>query len=333
MLDADQERAQADRRLLHGRPGLPQPHPARRSTAPRSPTPRSTRSATSRRACRRSTRSARSTATTTINADTKVFGVIGDPVGHSLSPLIHNPAFRQAGHQRRLPAVPRAARRRCRTSCRPSTSPGAGLQRDHPAQGGGRRRWPTVKDPTVERTQAANTLVRARRRLRRVQHRLQAVHRHAARLLPTFAPSTPSARDVPTRRPTAPVGPGQPAPTGAVTSSAAAGRAGGSSISGRGWRCAGGRRRGPGGGPRPAPRGGAGDHRQPHRRAGAALAEEVGCRHVDWNARHSVLCDLVINCTSVGMHPNVDEIAAAPQLPQAGAGRSSTRSTRRSRRC
>src|SRR5262249_39963682 len=31
------------------------------------------------------------------NADTKVFGVLGDPVGHSLSPLVHNTAFRHAG--------------------------------------------------------------------------------------------------------------------------------------------------------------------------------------------------------------------------------------------
>src|SRR5204862_3365359 len=37
------------------------------------------------------------------------------------------------------------------------------------------------------------------------------------------------------------------------------------------------------------------------------LAEEADCRAVDWNARHTVLCDLLINCTSVGMHPNIDE--------------------------
>jgi 3-dehydroquinate dehydratase/shikimate dehydrogenase len=37
------------------------------------------------------------------------------------------------------------------------------------------------------------------------------------------------------------------------------------------------------------------------------LAEEVGCRYVDWAARHSVLCEILINATSVGMHPNVDE--------------------------
>jgi 3-dehydroquinate dehydratase/shikimate dehydrogenase len=37
------------------------------------------------------------------------------------------------------------------------------------------------------------------------------------------------------------------------------------------------------------------------------LAEEVGCRTVEWGARHNVLCDLLVNCTSVGMFPNVDE--------------------------
>lgn len=35
-----------------------------------------------------------------INAATEVFGVIADPVGHSFSPLIHNAAFRQMGMNR-----------------------------------------------------------------------------------------------------------------------------------------------------------------------------------------------------------------------------------------
>jgi 3-dehydroquinate dehydratase/shikimate dehydrogenase len=37
------------------------------------------------------------------------------------------------------------------------------------------------------------------------------------------------------------------------------------------------------------------------------LAEEVKCKAVDWHARHSVSCDVLINCTPVGLHPNVDE--------------------------
>jgi 3-dehydroquinate dehydratase/shikimate dehydrogenase len=38
-----------------------------------------------------------------------------------------------------------------------------------------------------------------------------------------------------------------------------------------------------------------------------ALAEEVKCKAVDWHARHSISFDVLINCTPVGMHPNVDE--------------------------
>jgi 3-dehydroquinate dehydratase/shikimate dehydrogenase len=40
----------------------------------------------------------------------------------------------------------------------------------------------------------------------------------------------------------------------------------------------------------------------------AKLAAEVQCKVVDWQGRHNVQpCDVVINCTPVGMHPNVDE--------------------------
>ncbi len=48
------------------------------------------------------------------------------------------------------------------------------------------------------------------------------------------------------------------------------------------------------------------------------LAEEVGCRTVEWAGRHSVLCDIVINCTPVGMHPNVDESPLHPSFFKPG---------------
>jgi 3-dehydroquinate dehydratase/shikimate dehydrogenase len=38
------------------------------------------------------------------------------------------------------------------------------------------------------------------------------------------------------------------------------------------------------------------------------LAEEVHCKIVDWHARNAHRCDVIINCTPVGMHPNVDEM-------------------------
>jgi 3-dehydroquinate dehydratase/shikimate dehydrogenase len=38
-----------------------------------------------------------------------------------------------------------------------------------------------------------------------------------------------------------------------------------------------------------------------------ALAEAFSARAVDWAARHTVETEIVVNCTPVGMHPNVDE--------------------------
>ena len=38
------------------------------------------------------------------------------------------------------------------------------------------------------------------------------------------------------------------------------------------------------------------------------LAAEIGCKWCDWAARHGVMqCDILVNCTPVGMHPNVNE--------------------------
>jgi 3-dehydroquinate dehydratase/shikimate dehydrogenase len=37
------------------------------------------------------------------------------------------------------------------------------------------------------------------------------------------------------------------------------------------------------------------------------IAAEVGCKAVDWAARHRMPYDCVVNATPVGMHPNVDE--------------------------
>ncbi len=37
------------------------------------------------------------------------------------------------------------------------------------------------------------------------------------------------------------------------------------------------------------------------------LADLFGCGVVEWERRHEVECDLLVNCTPVGMHPKVDE--------------------------
>jgi 3-dehydroquinate dehydratase/shikimate dehydrogenase len=53
-------------------------------------------------------------------------------------------------------------------------------------------------------------------------------------------------------------------------------------------------------------------NRTMHRAHG--LAAEVGCATIEWDARHSAMCDLLINCTSVGMHPEVDESPIHPSF-------------------
>jgi len=40
---------------------------------------------------------------------------------------------------------------------------------------------------------------------------------------------------------------------------------------------------------------------------GKSLAAELGCQFTSWENRGSEICDVLVNCTSVGMHPNIDE--------------------------
>jgi 3-dehydroquinate dehydratase / shikimate dehydrogenase len=49
-----------------------------------------------------------------------------------------------------------------------------------------------------------------------------------------------------------------------------------------------------------------------HDERATRLAEEVGCRAVTWSARASTPADVIINATPVGMHPNVDDTPLPP---------------------
>lgn len=49
-----------------------------------------------------------------------------------------------------------------------------------------------------------------------------------------------------------------------------------------------------------------------------ALAAEVEARVLEWMGRHAVPCDILINATSVGMHPNVDDSPIHPGYLQPG---------------
>lgn len=49
-----------------------------------------------------------------------------------------------------------------------------------------------------------------------------------------------------------------------------------------------------------------------HDERATALAEELGCRTVNWGQRASTLAEIIINCTPVGMHPDVDDTPVPP---------------------
>jgi 3-dehydroquinate dehydratase/shikimate dehydrogenase len=43
------------------------------------------------------------------------------------------------------------------------------------------------------------------------------------------------------------------------------------------------------------------------------LSAEIGCKAIDWAARPNFECDIMINCTPVGMHPNMDSSPFEPE--------------------
>ncbi len=94
-----------------------------------------------------------------IDPDTQVFGVVGDPVSHSLSPLIHNTAFRKLGlNAVYLPfRVPGGELKAFLTAFAPLEVKGYSVTIPHKEDAA----HVGVADPTVMRTGAANTLVAA----------------------------------------------------------------------------------------------------------------------------------------------------------------------------
>ena len=210
-----------------------------------------------------------------VGPDTKVFGLLGDPVGHSLSPVLHNHMFPPARGGRRVRPGPGAEGAPRGRGGGPGRGAGGRVQRDHPAQGGGGRTGRGRGRPGGPTDRGGeHPGPPAGRDVRRVQHG-PGGRRGLARRPPPGAAGH--------RRPAARVA--------AVVSS---------------W-CS-----GPGGWPGPSPTGSSGPgptSRSPARSADAAgrLAAEVGCKVVDWEARHNVVCDVVVNATPVGMAPDVAE--------------------------
>jgi len=217
-----------------------------------------------------------------INPETKVYGVIGDPVAHSLSPHLHNAVFRRIGiNAVYLPfRVPRSELKAFLESFERIPVHGYSVTIPHKEAAA-----ELVKrhDATVEETHSANTLVRS------PDGTFTAYNTDYQAVLETLRaelPLTPDGdRPILGSKVVIVLGAGGMARTVAHAL-----------------------------------------HRE-HAVVTIAsrtlertqkLAAEVGCRQMEWEARHSSVADIVINCTPVGMHPNVDESPMHPSYFRTG---------------
>jgi 3-dehydroquinate dehydratase/shikimate dehydrogenase len=216
-----------------------------------------------------------------INKDTKVYGVIGDPVGHSLSPLIHNTAFAALGiNSVYVPfRVPRANLEDFLKQFDRLPVHGYSVTIPHKEAAASFAR---EKAEAVELIHAANTLIRGEDGFFAHNTDFQAVRDSLLANLPGSAEGVLPALH---SRTALILGAG-----GVARAAAQVLRRAGASVA---------------------------IANRTHERA-QQLAEQVGCRAVDWAARHNVICDTLINCTSVGMHPNVDESPIHPSFLKPG---------------
>jgi 3-dehydroquinate dehydratase / shikimate dehydrogenase len=222
-----------------------------------------------------------------INERTQVYGVIGDPVGHSLSPLVHNLVFRSLGID--AVYVPFRVPRDTLTTFLKEFDwlPVHGYSVTIPHKETAAA-LAAVKDPPVERTQAANTLLR---RGEGENVRWSAFNTDYTGALDSLLAQLAAVKESEEAvtslqsRPTLILGAG-----GAARAIAHALHREGAllTISSRTIE------------------------------RSKKLADELSCRYLEWNARHSIPAAVVVNCTPVGMHPKVDESPLHPSFLKPG---------------
>ncbi len=205
-----------------------------------------------------------------INRDTEVYGVVADPVGHSLSPLIHNTAFKHLGLNKvYLPfRVPKEDLGRFIEDASELGIRGLSVTIPHKE---------TVLDSlsqadgAVRGIGAANTVVFDGKE----RFGYNTDYRAAMDSIEQAIVEGPTDEESPLRGKTA-----------LVLGAGGVGKAIAYGLSRRGAQvtvCDGDTQR------------------------ALQLAERLRCRSVDWTLRQSVVIDILINATPIGMHPNVDE--------------------------
>lgn len=205
-----------------------------------------------------------------INAETKIFGVVGDPIGHSMSPLIHNAALKAAG----IKAVYVPFRI-------PADTLGQSLSDLDWLQVQGLSVTIPHKEAAAALAQSCNAMVQAvgasNTLVRNSVGGWDASNTDYEAILDSVLLGLDPENPDPSKLMGQKVlllgagGAARAAAMAMVRSGAVV------TISSR-----------------------------THKRA-TALAGEMGCQHCSWENRGSVDPNILINCTPVGMHPNVDE--------------------------
>ncbi len=206
-----------------------------------------------------------------VNQATQVFGVIGDPIGHSLSPVVHNAAMRKLGiNGVYIPfRVPRGELSVFLKAYEAIPVKGYSVTIPHKEAA---LALAKTKDQSATIVGAANTLVMQEDGFTAYNTDLDAFRDSLTAALGASADGAASKL----------AGKGV-----LVLGAGGVARAVARALQGEGARIT-----------------------VANRSSERAqdLAEDVGCRFVAWEARHNVISDLLINCTPVGMHPHIDEI-------------------------
>lgn len=203
-----------------------------------------------------------------INRETNVYAVIGDPIGHSYSPLVHNAALHTEGiNAVYIPfRVPKSQLRKFLVDAPLFGIRGLSVTIPHKESS---LRAVTKLDRAAREIGAVNTIVFENNGLTGYNTDCRAAMDSLAQVIPYAAEEN-----------------GLQGRTCLVLGSGGAARA----------ICYGLKRRGA-----------AVVIASRTREKADKLAEALDCKAIDWSARHGMSFDILVNCTPVGMHPNVDE--------------------------
>jgi 3-dehydroquinate dehydratase / shikimate dehydrogenase len=203
-----------------------------------------------------------------IRADTEVFGVVADPVGHSLSPLIHNAAFQALDLNKvYVPfRVPEEDLEEFCDSCEELGIKGLSVTIPHKEA---MLKWVNDMDHSAREIGAINTVVFA-------EGKSQGFNTDYDAAMESILEGIGEAE-------------GSNAIGGRVVLLLGAGGAARAIAYGLKERGA--------------------DVVIANRNENRAkeLSQSLDCRWADWSSRHTVKANLLVNCTPIGMHPNVNE--------------------------